>query len=163
MLKLDVRRPAAPLAVGETTVITASVGPNRLDRPVTVTLIGSLSPGLSYRDVRALHGGDCAVQAHTFSCALLLGPGARAEMWIRLLPEALSFPGAALQRLTVVSSAAPGNEVTTTLEFDNNGFEADEAAIAMPALATHFLILLALFMFALAAREAERRRHRPGE
>ncbi|MDQ4053279.1 MAG: hypothetical protein M3237_11360 [Actinomycetota bacterium] len=142
--------------------MTGSIGPNSLRRPVGLTLKGSLSRGLLYRDVQVAPGGDCVVRTRAFSCSLVLSRGRSAELRIILFPDRLTAPATGEQRLSLASSSGEGNEATSTLDVDRDTpvGGADTGSLSP---APQFVILLALFMFALAAGATERRLHRPGD
>ena len=164
MVGLDIRRPTTKLVPGHAMSVTGLIGPNRLDRPIQLVLTGKLSPELRYRDVLVSAGAECAVRTRAFACAFALAPGRSAEVRILLVAQALNPSATAIQRLSVASSAGAGSEVTSTLEFDQPGADAEwSSAEGYSSLADRFVILLALLMFALAARGTERRLHRPGE
>jgi hypothetical protein len=150
---------AGEIVRGEVGRFDLTLGANPADKPVTLTLTGSVTRGFIYRSVQVDPAAECTVRTVTFSCTVVLPPGGTAQVTIRLLADALTAPASASQQLSVSSSAVPAldNSATvTTRVADGSLSDTQSFAAAITDQPGTFLVLLALLLLALAATVAAR-------
>ena len=151
---------AATITPGRVASFVGTLGPNAATTPVTVTLSGTVNRGMLYRSVDSLPAGTCVVTTLSFSCTITLQPGQQAVLQVRLLADALNAPAYARQQLTVsVPGGAQPNTVTSTTRI-NRPTEVSQLAKAISSGPGTFVVLLLLYLFALAATEYERQHPR---
>ncbi len=151
---------AATITPGRVSSFVGTLGPIAATKPVTVTLSGTMNRGMLYRSVDSDPAGTCTVTNLQFTCIITLQPGQRAVLQVRVLADALNAPAYARQQLSVsVPGDALPNTSTQTTRI-NRPTEVSTLAAAISRGPGNFLILLVLFMFALAATEYERRHPR---
>ncbi|WP_165362421.1 Ig-like domain-containing protein [Promicromonospora panici] len=180
-ISFDVQDRAGEVLRGEVGRFDATLGPNLTRETVAMTLAGRVDPGFVYRSVQVVPDARCVIARTTFSCPIVLEPGASAQVTIRLLVDALTAPDLARQQLSVAlrgdgtdggvagagSSAAVAALATsvtvTTPVADDEPTDTEALAAAITDQPGTFLVLLTLLLYALAATVAERRRSRPTE
>ncbi|WP_114559841.1 hypothetical protein [Desertihabitans aurantiacus] len=152
---------------GTASRMSGRIGPNPSDETVTVTVDGHLTGGVRYRGVSLLEGGGrCSVDGDHFQCRVELGPAEEATLAIAFLADAAARSDHAVQRLHVSGDGngagdGPGavNAVTSVLDL-TGGAPTDTETLArkVSEFPGSFVVVLALFLFALAATLAERGR-----
>ena len=147
---------AATLTPGAVSSFVGTLGPNAAAKPITVSLTGTLNRGVLYRSVESNPAGDCVVTTLSFSCTITLQPGQRATLQIRVLADALNAPPYARQQLSVNTGSATPNTMTQVTRVNTGPTEVSQLAKAITEGPGIFLILLLMYMYALAATEYER-------
>jgi hypothetical protein len=155
-LALQLLTTAPSLRPGGVDAIELEVGPNRATSPLTAEIEGTLGAGLTYRAVAAAKE-PCVSAMTTFRCHITLAPGGGATVSIRLVANRGGPSRVVHQQLTVATTGAPVNALTVAIPVGaprTDGLAAEITSTPGPVV-----VLLALFLYALAAREAERRSH----
>lgn len=163
-LAIDLRTHTGGISPGTASTLRGTIGPNRLNEAVTATFTGVMNKGVAYRSVQVGPDGKCVVSGTRFSCTVTLRPGESAEVAIRLAVDPLNGPDVVRQQLTLSSSAnATANTMTSTVSVGDDESPAPAGAgfaLDMARFPGAFLPLLSLLLFALAARQTQRRRSR---
>ncbi|MVA74554.1 hypothetical protein GC722_00670 [Auraticoccus sp. F435] len=152
------------LVPGAGSRLTGRVGPNPSDEAVTVTVEGLLGRGVRYRAVTLAEEGGCSVTATRFRCRAELAPQQGATLTVHLLADAASPSPRAVHRLLVSGEGAatgPGavNAVTSVLDLTSDTpSDTDTLSTQVSDVPGPLVVVLALFLFALAATVAERGR-----
>lgn len=158
-LPVDLNLASGVLRPGFVSAYAGTLGPSAGIKPITVTLAGTLNRGVRYRSVTAAPG-TCNVSTLSFSCTVTLQPGQRATLQARAIPDAIHAPAYARQQLSVTTGSATPNAYTLTTRIDRGPTEVSKLADSISNGPGTFVVLLALYLFALAAGEWERRHPR---
>jgi hypothetical protein len=158
-IPLTLRLAQQRIPPGTVAALRGTVGPNRTDQTVPLTVSGTMDRGMAYRSV-LVDGEPCTTSTLTFSCTISLPPGESAELELRVFADALNAPATARQRLSLV---APDNELDNAATITSAVTDLNETtslAADVRSFPGSLIVLLALFLFALAATQAERRTRR---
>ncbi|MCS3844955.1 Ig-like domain-containing protein [Microbacterium sp. AK031] len=152
---------------GTVSTLRGTIGPVSGDEPVEISVSGRVNQGMVYRLVRILVDDadteSCVTETRSFSCTVVLQPGERAQIEVRLFADALNAPDRAIQQVSLNTGDGSGDNtrtVTTAIASDDSDTDEWKAAFTldMSTLEGAFLPLTAMLLLALAASVAERRR-----
>jgi hypothetical protein len=161
-LPISMATPAAAVRPGRPLRMIGTVGPNTGRRPITVSIEGRLPRGALYRNA-ATTAGSCEVTRLLFRCTAILRPGRDATLVVNVLPDAVRSPRRIVQRMTTIRDGTTANALTSVITVAREpGSATDALAAQITSTPGPTLIVLALFLFALAAT-VTRRRHQSQE
>ncbi|RCK69885.1 hypothetical protein DT076_07570 [Desertihabitans brevis] len=152
---------------GTAAQMSGRIGPNPSDEIVTVTVDGHVTGGVRYREVTVLAGGGrCTVAEDRFQCQVELGPAEETTFAITFLADAAAHSDQGVHRLHVRGDGrgagdGPGtvNAVTSVLDLTADApTDTEVLAREVSEFPGSVVVVLALFLFALAATLAERGR-----
>ncbi|MGV2985246.1 Ig-like domain-containing protein [Microbacterium sp. AGC85] len=166
-LPLSLSFAADEIQPGTVSTLRGTIGPVSGDEPIEISLSGRVNQGMVYRLVRILVDDadteSCVTETRSFSCTVVLQPGERAQIEMRLFADALNAPDRAIQQVSLNTGDGSGDNtrtVTTAIASDDSDTDEWKAAFTldMSTLEGAFLPLTAMLLLALAASVAERRR-----
>lgn len=149
---------AGTLTPGRPSTMIGALGPTTDSRSATVTVSGRLNRGVRYLSVAVSPDARCSLTAQHFTCTVVLSPGQRATVRLRLLADEVRGPRFARQQLQVRAGTGPVNNLTRTTRIDHGPTDTATWAASIGGGPGPVIALLLIYLLALAAVEWERRR-----